>query len=81
MVLSSYSYYYVLIETDVLFPGHKWDDPDDLPRSYLDKQNLEGMISAPFLFPFLLEDKFFGPFSGFSFPTLLNYSIPSILRC
>lgn len=81
VVPSSYSYYYTLIETDVLFPGHKWDDPDDVPGSFLDKQNPEVMISISFLLPFFLEDKFFGFFSGFSFLTLLNCPISSVLRC
>jgi hypothetical protein len=81
VVPSSYSYYYTLIETDVLFPGHKWDDPDDVPGSFLDKQYPGGMISIPFLLPLFLEDRFCGCFSGFSFLTLLNYPISSVLRC
>jgi hypothetical protein len=80
-VPSSYCYYYTLIETDVFSPGQKWDDPDDVPLSFLYKQNPEGMTSAPFLLPFFLEGKFFGPFSGFSFLTLLNSPISSVLRC
>lgn len=81
VVPSSYFYYYTLIETDVLFPGQKWDDPDDVPGSFLDKQNPEVMISISFLVPFFLEENFFGPFSGFSFLTLLNCPISSVLRC
>ena len=81
VVPSSFCYYYTLIETDVLFPGHKWDGPDDIPRSFFDKQNPEGILSIPFLLPFLLEDKFFGVFSALSFLTHLNYPISSVMRC
>ena len=78
---SSYSYYDTLIETDVFFPGHKWDDPDDIPPSFLDKQNHVEMISIPFVLPFFLEEEFFAPFSVFSFPNRLIYPTSSVLRC
>jgi hypothetical protein len=81
VVPSSYSYYYTLIETDVFFPGHKWDDPDDLPPSFLDKPNLMGMISIPFILSLFLEDEFFASFSVFSFPSRLIYPTSFVLRC
>ncbi len=81
VVPSSYYYYYTLIETDVLFPGHKWDDPDDVPCSFLDKQNPEGLISIPFLLGLFLEDKFLVPSSCFFSITFLHCPISSVLRC
>jgi hypothetical protein len=82
VVPSSYSYYETLIETDVFLPpGDKWDDPDDVPPSFLDKQNHAEMIFTPFVLPFFLEEEFFASFFVFSFPSRLIYPTSLVLRC
>jgi hypothetical protein len=82
LVPSSYSYYETLIETDVFLPpGDKWDDPDDVPPSFLDKQNHAEMIFTPFVLPFFLEGEFFASFFVFSFPSRLIYPTSPVLRC
>lgn len=79
---SSYSYYDTLIETDVFLPpGDKWDDPDDVPPSFLDKQCHAEMIFLPLILPFYLEEDFFAFSCFFSFPSSLIYPTSIVLRC
>jgi hypothetical protein len=81
VVSSSYSYYYTLIETDFFSPGHKWDDPDDVPASFLDKPNPVAIISILFILSLYLKDEFFTPSSVFSLPSRLIYPTSLVLRC
>jgi hypothetical protein len=82
LVPSSYAYYETLIETDVFFPpGDKWDDPDEVPPSFLDKQSHAEMIFIPFLLPFFLEEGLFAFSCIFSLPSCLLYPTSLVLRC
>ena len=79
---SSYSYYETLVETDVFLPaGDKWDDPDDVPPSFLDKQSHAETIFIPSVFPFFLEEGFFSFSCVFSLPSSLIYPTSLVLRC
>jgi len=79
---TSYSYYDTLIETDVFLPpGDKWDDPDDVPPSFLDKQSHAEMIFIPFVLPFILEEGFFAFSCFFSLPNSMIYPTFLALRC
>ena len=75
-----YSCYNVVVEADFLTNGVKFEavDKDNL---LLDKQNLAGMIPAPFSSLFFLKDNFFEPCfdSSFSIPALHQTSM--LLRC
>ncbi len=81
VVPSSYSYYYTLIETDVFFPGHKWDDPDDVPASFFAKSDHRAIIPIPFILPLFVEDEFFALSPVFSFPSRLICPASLVLRC
>ena len=78
---STYLYYFTLVETDLLFPGHKYDEPDDIEHVFFDKQSPAGVITNPFSLSLLFENNFCEVFSGFFLLTPLIHSPSSILRC
>ncbi len=77
---STYLYYFTLVETDLLFPGHKYDEPDDVEHVFFDKQSPAEVIASPFSLSLFFEDNFCEIFSDFFLLTPLIHS-PSILRC
>jgi hypothetical protein len=78
---STYLYYFTIVETDLLFPGHKYDDPDDVEHVFFAKQSPAGVITNPFSLSLFFEDNFCKIFSGFFLLTPLIHSPSSILRC
>lgn len=77
---SSYAGYNDIIEADFLTHGTKYE-AQDMEDLVCDKQNVVAVISHALSTFIFIQDLFFGPLSGFSFPTPLTHSISSVLRC
>ncbi len=68
------------MEADFLTLGTKYE-AQDMEDLVYDKHNVVAVISHVFSTFLFIQDLFFGPLPGFSFPTPLTHTISSVLRC